>query len=112
MFFLGIKGMHSVHPGGYNVIVVKEGTVYLMGLVEQKEATRFVLNPNWNLVQSYWYGIERICKFPWLTIQKNCDFYGNCGLFESCTSLDSPICLYLRGFEPKNNDEWEKKNIL
>ncbi|WMV06626.1 hypothetical protein MTR67_000011 [Solanum verrucosum] len=108
--FIGIKGMRRVHTGGYNVVDDEEGTVYLTGFVEQKEPKRFVLDSSGNLVQSYWDGIERIWKFPWSAIENDCDVYGTCGPFGSCNSLYSPICSCLRGFEPKNIDEWEKGN--
>ncbi|KAH0724142.1 hypothetical protein KY284_000007 [Solanum tuberosum] len=108
--FIGIKSMRSVHTSGYNVVDDEEGTVYLTGLVERKEPTRFVLDSSGNLVQSYWDGIERIWKFPWSAIENDCNVYGTCGPFGSCNSLYSPICSCLRGFEPKNIDEWEKGN--
>ncbi|KAG5628322.1 hypothetical protein H5410_000039 [Solanum commersonii] len=108
--FIGIKSMRSVHTGGYNVVDDEEGTVYLTGLVERKEPTRFVLDSSGNLVQSYWDGIDRIWKFPWSAIENDCDVYGTCGPFGSCNSLYSPICSCLRWFEPKNIDEWEKGN--
>ncbi|MCD7452937.1 hypothetical protein HAX54_018764 [Datura stramonium] len=108
--FIGVKGMRSVHTGGYNVVDDEEGTVYLTGLSERKEVTMFVLDPSGNMVQSYWDEIERKWKFPWSAIEKDCDVYGTCGPFGSCNSLDSPICSCLRGFEPKNRDEWEKGN--
>ncbi|PHT99265.1 hypothetical protein BC332_31872 [Capsicum chinense] len=108
--FIGIKRMRSVHTGGYNVVDAEEGTVYLTGLVERKEATRFVLETTGNLVQSYWDEIERKWKFPWSAIENDCDVYGTCGPFGRCNSLDSPICSCLRGFEPKNRDKWRKGN--
>ncbi|KAK4736312.1 hypothetical protein R3W88_000009 [Solanum pinnatisectum] len=96
--FIGIKSMRSVHTGGYNVVDDEEGTVYLTGLVERKEPTRFVLDSSENLVQSYWDAIEN-----------DCDVYRTCGPFGSCNSLGSPICSCLRGFEPKNINEWGKE---
>ncbi|CAN4087569.1 unnamed protein product [Withania somnifera] len=108
--FIGIKRMRSVHTGGYDVVDDEEGTVYLTGLVERKEATRFVLDPSGNLVQSYWDEIGRTWKSPWSAIENDCDVYGTCGPFGRCNSFESPVCSCLRGFEPKNTDEWEKRN--
>jgi hypothetical protein len=36
--------------------------------------------------------------------------YGKCGAFGSCNAVNSPICSCLRGFVPKNPDEWNKGN--
>ncbi|OIS96405.1 PREDICTED: G-type lectin S-receptor-like serine/threonine-protein kinase At1g11330 isoform X1 [Nicotiana attenuata] len=108
--FIGVKNMRSVHTGGYNVVDDEEGTVYLTGLADRKEAVRFTLEPNGNLVQSNWDENERNWMIPWLAISDDCDVYGTCGPFGSCNSLDSPICSCLRGFDPKSREEWEKGN--
>nr|XP_009775155.1 PREDICTED: G-type lectin S-receptor-like serine/threonine-protein kinase At1g11330 isoform X2 [Nicotiana sylvestris] len=108
--FIGVKNMRSVHTGGYNVVDDEEGTVYLTGLADRKEAVRFTLEPNGNLVQSNWDENERNWKIPWLAISDDCDVYGTCGPFGCCNSLDSPICSCLRGFDPKSREEWEKGN--
>ncbi|XP_074270195.1 G-type lectin S-receptor-like serine/threonine-protein kinase SD1-13 [Silene latifolia] len=39
-----------------------------------------------------------------------CDVYGRCGEYGSCNSLSSPICNCLKGFEPKNSQEWSTGN--
>ncbi|XP_028791821.1 G-type lectin S-receptor-like serine/threonine-protein kinase At1g11300 isoform X2 [Neltuma alba] len=39
-----------------------------------------------------------------------CDAYGKCGQFGICNSQSSPICSCLRGFEPKNKEEWGRQN--
>ena len=39
------------------------------------------------------------------------DIYGFCGEFGSCNKHDSPICSYLRGFEPRNEGEWNMIGI-
>ncbi|KAL2475495.1 protein serine/threonine kinase [Abeliophyllum distichum] len=44
--------------------------------------------------------------YYWLAPQNECDVYGTCGPFGSCNALSSPICSCLRGFEPKNLEEW------
>lgn len=36
--------------------------------------------------------------------------YGVCGHFASCNSQSSPICSCLKGFEPRNKEEWNKQN--
>ncbi|KAI9083685.1 hypothetical protein K1719_034386 [Acacia pycnantha] len=39
-----------------------------------------------------------------------CDVYGKCGPFGICNSQNSPICSCLRGFEPRNKEEWVRQN--
>ncbi|KAD2805053.1 hypothetical protein E3N88_38430 [Mikania micrantha] len=66
---------------------------------------RTVLTPDGKLETSY-------LKFPnpdWMPISiipvDYCDKYGVCGLYGSCTTLTSPNCGCLEGFELKNLDE-------
>ncbi|XVF18254.1 hypothetical protein REPUB_Repub11eG0005200 [Reevesia pubescens] len=40
----------------------------------------------------------------------DCDVYGKCGAFGSCDSTKPTICSCLRGFEPKNREEWNREN--
>lgn len=53
-------------------------------------------------------------KRAWETVYRapddNCDFYNKCGAFATCNSLESPICQCLRGFRPKNSEEWSSGN--
>lgn len=39
-----------------------------------------------------------------------CDKSGTCGGFGVCNSQGSPICSCLRGFDPRNNEQWETGN--
>ena len=43
---------------------------------------------------------------PW----SDCDIYDFYGTFGSCNSHDSPICSCLRGFQPRNIEEWNREN--
>lgn len=57
----------------------------------------------WNSQTNTW---ER----EWVSENSDCDIYGKCGRFGICNSLSSPICSCLRGFEPKNKEEWRRQN--
>ncbi|PRQ19871.1 putative protein kinase RLK-Pelle-DLSV family [Rosa chinensis] len=46
----------------------------------------------------------------WESWKSPCDNYGACGPFGVCTASDSPICKCLKGFIPKSNEEWSKRN--
>ncbi|PRQ44980.1 putative protein kinase RLK-Pelle-DLSV family [Rosa chinensis] len=39
-----------------------------------------------------------------------CNNYGTCGPFGVCKASKSPICKCLKGFTPKSNEEFDKKN--
>ncbi|MFQ6641874.1 hypothetical protein Gotur_016871 [Gossypium turneri] len=42
--------------------------------------------------------------------QIDCDVYGKCGAFGICDSMKRPICSCLKGFEPRNIEEWSRGN--
>ncbi|KAJ6725120.1 hypothetical protein OIU85_022979 [Salix viminalis] len=44
----------------------------------------------------------------WEVPSTECDIYGKCGPFGTCDAQNSPICRCLKGFVPKNQDEWNK----
>ncbi|XP_074269995.1 G-type lectin S-receptor-like serine/threonine-protein kinase SD1-13 isoform X2 [Silene latifolia] len=64
------------------------------------------------LLQQYWD--DSNTKGDWKVLfqapDNDCDFYGKCGAFGSCNSKNSPICKCLKGFEPKDKEEWKKGN--
>ncbi|CAA7029724.1 unnamed protein product [Microthlaspi erraticum] len=42
--------------------------------------------------------------------ENSCDFYGACGPFGYCVRSSSPRCRCLKGFVPKSDEEWRKRN--
>jgi hypothetical protein len=46
----------------------------------------------------------------WDSSKNPCDSYGACGPFGVCIASESPICKCLKGFIPKSNEEWSKRN--
>ncbi|KAJ6978908.1 G-type lectin S-receptor-like serine/threonine-protein kinase [Populus alba x Populus x berolinensis] len=55
-----------------------------------------------------WNGQEwvNVWRFP----NDECDDYGKCGSFGICNAKNSPICSCMKGFEPKDADEWNSRN--
>nr|KYP48855.1 Cysteine-rich receptor-like protein kinase 10 [Cajanus cajan] len=49
-------------------------------------------------------------QVKWTSHESDCDVYGICGAYAICNSLKSPICSCLRGFEPRNQEEWNRQN--
>jgi len=71
--------------------------------------------------QMGWDGYER--EFRWNEDEKRwdviqigpsheCEVYNKCGSFAACDLFpsDLPVCTCIRGFEPKNRDQWDKGN--
>ena len=72
--------------------------------------SKFVLNSQGKLVQSYWNNRKEDWEFLEIAPKFDCEVYGTCGDFGVCHSLGSSMCSCLRGFEPKIIDEWNRRN--
>ncbi|KAM5588487.1 G-type lectin S-receptor-like serine/threonine-protein kinase [Rosa sericea] len=112
--FIGIPTTNSLYLNPYTLIDnVTQGTRYLFYSFDKipgvkvlayadlssEGILRFLLSEsgkNWYLDYESW-------KSP-------CDNYGACGPFGVCKASDSPICKCLKGFIPKSNEEWSKRN--
>ncbi|XP_054776635.1 G-type lectin S-receptor-like serine/threonine-protein kinase B120 isoform X2 [Prosopis cineraria] len=66
-----------------------------------------------------WDGLER--QFKWNEGEKNwiktqeepynkCEIYNKCGSFAECSLLSPMTCACIRGFEPKEVDQWTRSN--
>jgi hypothetical protein len=66
------------------------------------------LTSHGKLTEQYWDYGKGGWKYDWEAPSIECDIYGKCGSFGSCDEHNSPICRCLKGFVPKNQDEWKK----
>ncbi|XP_052734868.1 G-type lectin S-receptor-like serine/threonine-protein kinase B120 isoform X3 [Vigna angularis] len=99
---------------------------YLYGFMlngDGKGGRYFIYNPGTDKVrfQVGWDGYEREFRWNedekrWDVVQRGpsheCEVYNKCGSFAACdmATSNSPVCTCIRGFEPKNRDQWGKGN--
>jgi hypothetical protein len=70
----------------------------------------YVLNSQGEIESTLWDDVKKEVKVTWANRESECDSYGICGIFASCSSLSSPICTCLKEFEPKTIQEWNRNN--
>ncbi|KAK2967421.1 hypothetical protein RJ640_022353 [Escallonia rubra] len=109
--FIGIPNMNSVFLNGFSLVNDGEGRFYLNFAGPSKSVyIYYVLNSSGTLTEKTW----AVGKQDWEVTRgfpkDECDIYGRCGQFGSCNIEDSPICTCLKGFEPKNKEEWSRRN--
>ncbi|KAF3451601.1 hypothetical protein FNV43_RR07696 [Rhamnella rubrinervis] len=113
-FFLGTFDLNYGYHDATSVVDDKEGTVYVtFDYANNYSVSRFALNWEGILVQSYWDIANKKWVFPKTGISplSKCETYGTCGAFGFCYILSEfPACRCLRGFEPKNVQEWNRGN--
>jgi hypothetical protein len=108
--FIGVRDMNSVYLDGFSLVDDEEGTFYFSyAFSKESFPVNFVLNAQGNLLRKY-SNDGKDWKVKWSALETECDVYGKCGAFGSCNSQNSPICSCLRGFEPKNTQEWNRGN--
>ncbi|XP_039167119.1 G-type lectin S-receptor-like serine/threonine-protein kinase At1g11330 isoform X1 [Eucalyptus grandis] len=108
---IGVPKKQSVYINGFDLVNDQEGTVYLdHSFSEASYLSYLLLKSNGDLVQPYLDHNSSSWKIVWSSRVSDCDVYGQCGPFGICNARNSPICSCLRGFEPKNSEEWRRGN--
>ncbi|KAG6754765.1 hypothetical protein POTOM_040559 [Populus tomentosa] len=110
--FIGVPEMTSVYLDGFNLADDGNGGFTLsVVFADESYITNFVLSSDGKFGQVYWDDTNKgSWSYQWESVQDECDVYGKCGSFASCNAKNSPICSCLKGFEPKNADEWNSRN--
>ncbi|KAG5234852.1 G-type lectin S-receptor serine/threonine-protein kinase [Salix suchowensis] len=107
--FIGIPGMSTnVYLRGFSLQPEGDGTITLSSTVDPVLRFAYVLTSRGKLTEQYWDSEKGGWRFDWEAPSAECDIYGKCGPFGSCDAQNSPICRCLKGFVPKNQDEWNK----
>ncbi|RVW76137.1 G-type lectin S-receptor-like serine/threonine-protein kinase [Vitis vinifera] len=70
----------------------------------------YVLSPQGTIMEMYSDDSMENWVITWQSHKTECDFYGKCGAFGICNAKNSPICSCLRGYEPRNIEEWSRGN--
>ncbi|XP_059651168.1 G-type lectin S-receptor-like serine/threonine-protein kinase At1g11330 [Cornus florida] len=104
--FIGIPEMISLYISRYDVVEDKEGNVYISYSYAKESPLLYMT------LSSDGYLIEKNKSWEnlWWAPDTECDVYGKCGPFGSCNVHGSPICTCLRGFDPKDMEEWSRGN--
>ncbi|XP_021862912.2 uncharacterized protein [Spinacia oleracea] len=110
--FVGVRAMYySAQAVGFRPENDNEGPRSLsFSMTSQRVTEHYVLAYDGMLSQKDWEDDRGDWTVIWQSIEHECDIYGKCGEFGSCNSKNSPICRCLRGFEPRNNQEWSAGN--
>ncbi|KAK7293104.1 hypothetical protein RJT34_15965 [Clitoria ternatea] len=108
--FTGVPTMRSFYLSGIRVEDDGQGNVDLSyAYVDEAGFSINILNSQGNYQELKWDGEKREWLVTWNSHQLKCDVYGTCGPFASCNSQKSPTCSCLRGFEPRNKEEWNRQ---
>ncbi|KAL2473356.1 G-type lectin S-receptor-like serine/threonine-protein kinase [Forsythia ovata] len=107
--FTGVTSMYSVYVDGFN-IVNEAGTYYFTRNFRQNLIVKDFLNPEGFLMEEIWNKQTGTWDRSYKGPDVDCDVYNNCGPFGFCNQNNKPICQCVRGYEPKNKQEWDRRN--
>ena len=109
--FIGIPIMNSVYNNGFELVGDSTESAYLyskysndLGLLCYK------ITSEGTILEKHCNERKRDWDEKYSSMGTPCDVYGKCGPFGSCKSWDSPICTCLKGFEPRDKEEWDNGN--
>jgi hypothetical protein len=107
--FIGIPDTNSVYLDGFSL--GDEEAIFDLTFSFSNESfpVNFVLNEKGNVLQLESNNGED-WEAGWSALKNECDVYVKCVAFGSCNSPNTLICSCLRGFKPKNSEEWNRGN--
>ncbi|KAK7327995.1 hypothetical protein VNO77_22089 [Canavalia gladiata] len=109
--FVGIPLMNSSYLNGYDAGNEDDGTSYVtFSYANDSLLAMYVLTWQGKLQRKDWVDEKKQWQVGWNAPTSECDVYGVCGAFGICGSQSSPICSCLKGFEPRNREEWNTQN--
>ncbi|KAL1289342.1 hypothetical protein AAHE18_20G050800 [Arachis hypogaea] len=110
--FLGIPDMATNYLFGFYLSQDNGNTNYYLAYNygNQTFPVYYLLSVDGNVYQVSWDPEKRDWYISWLAISSECDVYGKCGEFGICDHRSTPICRCLRGYKPRNDEEWSKQN--
>ncbi|KAH6790521.1 hypothetical protein C2S51_005527 [Perilla frutescens var. frutescens] len=111
LYFIGIKEMFFSYVDGFSYLKNDTADNFYYTMPKKKFLMNDSLNSSGSLSRMEWDDTRKNWDAVWSAPAHECDVYGMCGPFGSCNIRNSPnICSCLRGFEPTNNNEWERGN--
>ncbi|XP_054778341.1 G-type lectin S-receptor-like serine/threonine-protein kinase At1g11330 [Prosopis cineraria] len=105
--FLGVPRTDSINNKDGFQVTEDDVTVELY--FSYKYFVTFTLNPQGKIEQRLSNSQTNRLELMRMIGSSECDAYGKCGPFGICNLQTSPICSCLRGFEPRNKEEWERQ---
>ncbi|TXG47256.1 hypothetical protein EZV62_026550 [Acer yangbiense] len=111
-YFIGVNGMvrYTYSNDGFQLLVDTQADAVSFTYSFLNLSMFFSLSSQGKIEGRYWNEGKKNWDVNFQSLQTECDVYGLCGAFGNCNSKKNPICSCLRGFEPKNIEEWNSGN--
>ncbi|KAB2095411.1 hypothetical protein ES319_A01G034900v1 [Gossypium barbadense] len=110
--FIGLILMYTDYLDGFEVVADNPQQPDSMTYEFSNESMLiyYELDSQGKFVEREWDAGKGEWSKNYPVIQIDCDVYGKCGAFGICDSTKEPICSCLKGFKPRNIEEWSRGN--
>ncbi|KAF8409411.1 hypothetical protein HHK36_005487 [Tetracentron sinense] len=106
---IGFSGVPEIKPSSifnFSFTSNQEEVYYSFSLKNESFVSRLMVNHSGQLQRYTWLETDRFWNLFWLAPKDQCDNYRECGAYGICDMNASPVCKCVKGFEPKNPDDW------
>ncbi|XVF18252.1 hypothetical protein REPUB_Repub11eG0005000 [Reevesia pubescens] len=111
LIFIGLIYIYSVYHDGLHLVTdFQKETYYFTYAFSSHVVFYYEIDSQGKIAERKWDAGNGNWQQNFRMQQTDCDVYGKCGAFGSCDSKKPSICSCLRGFEPKNREEWNREN--
>ncbi|TYJ48084.1 hypothetical protein E1A91_A01G035800v1 [Gossypium mustelinum] len=110
--YIGLINVNRVYFDGFYVVADDVEKTYYE-TYEYSTDSRLIyyeLESDGRFVERIWDAGKRNWITGYSSYRTDCDVYGKCGAFGICDSTKRPICSCLKGFKPRNIEEWSQGN--
>ncbi|KAF8409413.1 hypothetical protein HHK36_005489 [Tetracentron sinense] len=110
---LGFSGVPDMKPNyifNFSFTSNQEEVYYSFSLKNESYFSRLMMNHSGLLQRYTWLEKSRFWNLFWEYPKDRCDNYRECGAYGICDINAWPICKCVKGFEPKNQDDWFLKD--
>lgn len=104
--FSGVPEMKPSPVITFSFVLTPEEIYYKYDMHNLSLYSRLVVNHSGSLQRFTWIETSKLWNLFWYARKDQCDTYKECGNFGVCDSNASPVCQCMRGFEPRNPQEW------
>ncbi|XP_062014769.1 G-type lectin S-receptor-like serine/threonine-protein kinase SD1-29 [Rosa rugosa] len=108
--FIGVPEMSTQYLSGFTLDDnVKQETKYFSYTVFDKTIAYLDISSE-GITKIMYSNTGENWNLLWHAPKNPCDMYGACGPSGVCKASDTPVCKCLKGFKPKSDEEWSKRN--
>nr|XP_011461983.1 PREDICTED: G-type lectin S-receptor-like serine/threonine-protein kinase At1g61490 [Fragaria vesca subsp. vesca] len=108
--FIGVPEMNGQYQSGYTLDDdAKQETRYFSYILFDKTVAYLDIS-NEGISKIMFSRVGESWNLFWTGPKNPCDIYGACGPSGVCKASDTPVCKCLKGFQPKSDEEWSKRN--